>query len=40
MLAHNQVESTLYGGQFKLFIVLLAAASWAMEHSRVDSPAD
>lgn len=24
MLAHNQVESTVYGGQFKLFLVLLA----------------
>jgi hypothetical protein len=38
MLAHNQVESTLYGGQYKLFIALLAAAMWALTRPRVDSP--
>ncbi len=40
MLAHNQVESTLYGGQFKLCLALLAAASWALERERVDSPVE
>jgi O-antigen ligase len=34
MLAHDQVESTLYGEQFKLFIALLAAALWAFGRAR------
>lgn len=38
MLAHNQVESTLYGGQFKLFIMLLAAAIAALTQERGNPP--
>ena len=38
MLAHNQVESTLYGEQFKLFIALLAAALWAFGRARESAP--
>ncbi len=28
--AHNQVESTLYGGQFKVVLMVAAAATWAL----------
>jgi len=28
---HNQFESTLYGGQFKLLLCLVAAATWRLE---------
>ena len=41
MLAHNQVESTLYGGQYKLLLLLLAAAIAArtgLADVRVESP--
>jgi O-antigen ligase len=38
VIAHNQVESTIYGGQFKIVMLLLAAATWAFERARAGPP--
>ena len=37
-LVHNQVESTLYGGQFKIVLLILAAATCALANPRDPAP--
>ena len=37
-LLHNQVESTIYGAQFKIVLMILAAATCALGHTTFERP--